>query len=167
MMLSIHIEPSRPELVESFHDCLDSVAREREWLAFGQAPPLEQMRLFVAEGLERGMVQYYAVSGQTVVGWCDIRPSPRPVQPHSGTLGMGIRIGYRGQGVGSRLIEWVLNDSFGRGLTRVDLEVFATNSIAISLYRKFGFVHEAIKLRGRLVDGVYDDIVIMGLLRNG
>ncbi len=165
-MLNVHIEPSRPELIESFHDCLDSVARERQHLSFDHAPPLEQMRVFVAEGLERGMIQYFAVSGQTVVGWCDIRPSPRPVQPHAGTLGMGIRSGYRGQGIGSRLIEWSLNSVWLKGLTRVELEVFAANSAAIALYEKFGFQHEGLKQRGRRVDGVYDDIVVMGLLRN-
>lgn len=106
--MNVHIEPSRPGLIESFHDCLDSVARERKWLAFDQAPPLEQMRLFVSDGLERGMIQYFAVDGQTVVGWCDIRPGTREIQTHAGTLGTGIRTGYRGQGLGTRLIEWSL-----------------------------------------------------------
>ena len=166
MMLSVHIEPSRPGLVESFRDCLDSVARERQHLAFDQAPPLEEMRHFVADGLANGMVQYFAVSGQTVIGWCDIRPSPREVQPHAGTLGMGIRTGFRGQGIGSRLIEWCLNDAWPRGFTRIGLDVFSANLAAIALYEKFGFQHEGIKRRGRLIDGVYDDVIVMGLLRN-
>ncbi len=165
-MLDVHIEPSRPELVDSFQDCLDSVARERQHLAFDQAPPLEQMRLFVAEGLERGMIQYFAVNGQTVVGWSDIRPGTREIQTHAGTLGMGIRTGYRGRGLGSQLIEWSLTDAWSRGFTRIGLDVFSANTAAIALYRKFGFAQEGVKIRGRLVDGVYDDIVIMGLLRN-
>ena len=165
-MLNVHIEPSRPELVESFHDCLDSVARERRWLAFEEAPPVERMRQFVSEGLERGMVQHYAVQGQTVVGWCDIRPSHHEVQPHSGVLGMGIRTGYRGQGLGARLVDWSLNDAWARGLTKVELQVFASNMPAIALYEKFGFEREGVKVKGRLVDGGYEDIIIMGLLRN-
>lgn len=166
MMLNVHIEPSRPGLIEGFHDCLDSVARERRYLAFDQAPPVDQMREFVAAGLASGMVQYFAVSDQRVVGWCDIRPGGKEVQPHAATLGIGVRTGYRGQGIGSRLIEWCLNDAWSKGLTRVDLEVFSENTSAIALYEKFGFQHEGIKRRGRLVDGVYDDIVVMGLLRN-
>ncbi len=166
MMLNIHIEPSRPELVESFRDCFDSIARERRFLGFAEAATLEQTRTFVANGLARGMVQYFAVSGQTVVGWCDVRPGAREGLTHTGTLGMGIRSGYRGQGIGSRLMEWSLNAAWSKGLTRVDLEVFTTNSPAIALYEKFGFQHEGVKRRGRLVDGVYDDVIVMGLLRN-
>ncbi len=165
-MLNIHIEPSRTGLVESFHDCLDSVARERRHLAFDQAPPLDRMRLFVAEGLGRGMIQYFAVDGQTVVGWCDIRPGTGEGLTHAGTLGMGIRAGYRGQGLGSQLIEWSLTDAWSQGLTRVGLEVFAANRAAIVLYEKFGFVHEGRRVRGRLVDGVYEDTLVMSLLRN-
>lgn len=166
MMLNVHIEPSRPELVESFHDCLDSVARERQHLAFDQAPPLEQMRLYVAEGLEKGMVQYFAIDGENVVGWCDIRRAAREIQSHAGTLGMGIRTGYRGQGLGSRLVKCSLTVAWSSGFTRVGLDVFAANKPAIALYRKFGFEHEGVKVNGRLVNGVYDDIVAMGLLRN-
>ena len=166
MMLDVHIEPSRPELVESFHDCLDSVARERRHLAFDQAPSLEQMQQFVAKGLERGMIQYFAVTGRTVVGWCDIRPGSREIQTHAGTLGMGIRTGYRGRGLGSHLIEWSLTDAWVRGFTRIGLDVSSINTAAIALYRKFGFAQEGVKIRGRLIDGVYDDIIVMSLLRN-
>ncbi len=165
-MMNVHIEPSRPELVESFHECLDSVARERQHLAFDQAPPIEEMREFVANGLANGMVQYFAVHDQRVVGWCDVRPSHHEVQSHSGTLGMGVRTGYRGQGIGTRLMEWTLNEVWTRGLTRVGLDVFAPSTPAIALYEKFGFEHEGIKVRGRLVDGDYNDIVVMGLLHN-
>lgn len=167
MMLNIHIEPSRPGLIESFRDCLDSVARERQYLAFDEAPPLESMRTFVAEGLERGMIQYFAMDRQRVVGWCDIQPGTREGLTHAGTLGMGIRAGYREQGIGSRLMKQSLADIWLRGLTRVELMVFAANKTAVALYLKFGFEQEAVKIRRRLADGVYDDVIVMGLLRNG
>ena len=68
MTLNVHIKPSRPALIESFHECFDSIARERRYLAFAEATTLEQTRHFVADGLVNGMVQYFAVSGQTVIG---------------------------------------------------------------------------------------------------
>jgi len=51
------------------------------------------------------------------------------------------------------------------GLTRVELEVFASNTAAISLYTKCGFEREGVKRRARYIDGKYDDIILMALLR--
>ena len=51
-------------------------------------------------------------------------------------------------------------------MTRVELSVFSGNKPAINLYDKFGFEQEGTKVRGRLVDGDYDDIIVMGLLHN-
>jgi RimJ/RimL family protein N-acetyltransferase len=39
--------------------------------------------------------------------------------------------------------------------------VFASNANAAALYRKVGFVHEGTRVRGRKVDGVYDDVHMM------
>lgn len=44
---------------------------------------------------------------------------------------------------------------------RVELEVFASNTAAIALYEKLGFVVEGRKSRARKVDGAYDDDLIM------
>jgi RimJ/RimL family protein N-acetyltransferase len=43
--------------------------------------------------------------------------------------------------------------------------VFASNVAAVRLYEKEGFRHEGQRRRGRILDGVEDDILVMGLLR--
>ena len=71
-MNDIKIVNKSIELADSFRDALDSVSREKMWLAFTEAPPYEHARKFV-EGLIRDNdIQVYAVIGDTVVGWCDI-----------------------------------------------------------------------------------------------
>jgi RimJ/RimL family protein N-acetyltransferase len=47
------------------------------------------------------------------------------------------------------------------GLTRIELEVFASNHAAIRLYERHGFVIEGVKRGARVLDGIVDDLVCM------
>ena len=49
------------------------------------------------------------------------------------------------------------------GLEKIELSVYSSNEAAIALYRSFGFEEEGRRRRGRLVDGVHDDVILMGL----
>ena len=73
-MNAVEIVPIAPEHVESFHRALDFVARERRYLSFLEAPPLESARAFVLEMISHGHPQWVALSTGEVVGWCDVTP---------------------------------------------------------------------------------------------
>ena len=49
-------------------------------------------------------------------------------------------------------------------MTRVELEVFASNARAIRLFERAGFVREGTKRRARFLDGREDDVVCMARL---
>ena len=49
------------------------------------------------------------------------------------------------------------------GLEKVELEVYTSNTPAIKLYEKFGFVCEGIKKKARKLDREYYDVMIMSL----
>ena len=100
-----------------------------------------------------------------MVGWCDILPHQRTGTGHVGSLGMGVIKSHRGRGIGKRLIEATIERAFEQGMTRIELEVFSSNTRAIQLYKKFGFEHEGIKRRARCVDDRWDDFAIMALLK--
>jgi RimJ/RimL family protein N-acetyltransferase len=159
----IELRPSEERDLASFHACLDAVARERRWLGMVEAPPLEAVRQFWESG-RHGTVQFVALENARVVGWCDIRPNPLEGFRHAGELGMGILDGYRERGLGAELLGRTLASVRANGLTRVGLEVFASNTRAIALYRRFGFAHEGVKRAGRILDGRVEDIVCMALL---
>lgn len=159
----VRIVPIAKEHVESYHRCLDSVARERRYLAFIQAPPLESTREFVLSNIANDVPQFVALQGKEVVGWCDISPMRREGFTHCGELGMGVHKDFRRRGIGTELIERTLADAKAKGLERVELEVFASNAPAIRLYEKIGFAVEGVKKKGRKLDGVYDDLVEMAL----
>lgn len=163
-LAEIVIEPIRKAHVESFHRALDIVARERKYLTFLEAPPLESTRAFICEMIENGHPQFVALDGDVVVGWCDIHRSERPSHAHRGTLGMGIVPGYRDRGLGRRLITATLGAAQLIGLHRVELDVHADNARAIGLYEKVGFVREGLARDAVLIDGRYIDAIHMAIL---
>jgi len=161
---TIQVVPIAAEHVEGFHGCLDAVARERRWLGFVEAPPLENVRSFVRGNIANDLPQFVAMDGTRVVGWCDVSPKRLAGFTHCGQLGMGVLAEYRGLGIGERLARAVLAKTRSIGLERVELEVYASNLPAIGLYRKLGFQVEGTLRHGRKLDGRYEDVVIMALL---
>lgn len=147
--------------VASFHRCLDTVAREGRYLAMLEAPPLDQVSDFVAEGRKHGIVQFVAVAADRVVGWCDVSPIRWVGFRHSGNLGMGLLSEFRRRGIGRRLLDATLTESRRQGITRVQLEVFVSNRAAVAFYEKYGFNHEGLKRNARELDGGSEDMACM------
>lgn len=76
---------------------------------------------------------------------------------------MGVLREYRGRKLGSRLLAAVVAAARTLGWEKIELAVYAGNAAAVALYRKAGFELEGVRKRSHLVDGAYDDIVLMGL----
>jgi ribosomal protein S18 acetylase RimI-like enzyme len=152
------------EDAESFHACLDLVAREGTFLALLQAPPLEELKSFVRGNIERGVPQVVALAESRVVGWCDIVPGWHHTLRHCGSLGMGLLPEYRGRGLGRELFQECLQLAVQAGVTRVELEAREDNERALHLYRQLGFTVEGRKVRGMRVNGEYVGTIAMSLL---
>jgi ribosomal protein S18 acetylase RimI-like enzyme len=152
------------DYVEGLRNCVDAVARERKYLATTEGFSLEETERFVLELAAHDDVQLVALDGEMVVGWCDIRRSCTESFAHGGTLGMGVAAGYRGQGIGKRLLAAALQAARDKGLERVQLDVFASNAAAVGLYQAAGFREEGRRVRGRKLDGVYGDVLLMAIL---
>lgn len=52
---------------------------------------------------------------------------------------------YRNQGIGSKLLEYAINDIKNNNCTSISLEVESTNINAINLYSKYGFTKKCIR----------------------
>jgi RimJ/RimL family protein N-acetyltransferase len=165
---SVRIVRSAELHIPGLRAALDEVAKERRYLAFLAAPPLTAVREFSRALLGGAGVQMVAVTeDERVVGWCDIVRVPMEGFNHTGRLGMGLLAPYRGQGIGQPLAEAAIAAASEAGMTRIELEVMASNANAIRLYQRLGFVHEGVKRRARHLDGVWDDHVLMALLWTG
>ncbi len=76
-----------------------------------------------------------------------------PFKPGSiARLGIGIREDYRGLGLGTFLMSFLIDSAKSRGVNKIVLEVYADNCRAIALYCKFGFEVYEIKKKARYLD---------------
>jgi glyceraldehyde-3-phosphate dehydrogenase/erythrose-4-phosphate dehydrogenase len=66
---------------------------------------------------------------------------------------MGMLPGYRGRGIGERLLRASIDAARSAGFERIELSVYAANERAAALYRKVGFVMEGTRVRGKKLDG--------------
>ncbi|MEZ0225946.1 MAG: N-acetyltransferase family protein [Alphaproteobacteria bacterium] len=159
------VRPIAEEHIAGFHAALDYVAREKKYLAFLEAPPLEKTAAFIRNNIKEDHPQFVAVADGKVVGWCDVIPAKdRPIHAHTGVLGIGILPAHRGKGVGRALMTATIEKARAQGLTRIELTVREKNANAVALYKKLGFDTEGLKKNAVRIDGVYENIILMALL---
>jgi ribosomal protein S18 acetylase RimI-like enzyme len=158
------VVPMAEEHIEGFRAVVDSVARERRYLAMLEAPPIEEVRKFIKEGIAAGAAIMVAIVDEKIVGWCDVLRKPRPTLRHSGVLGMGVTADCRGRGIGKALLRAALAAAREKGFTRIELMVRADNPLAKKLYEQFGFVEEGLCKHHMFIDGGYTDSYLMALL---
>jgi RimJ/RimL family protein N-acetyltransferase len=159
-----HIVLIAEEHIAGFHAAVDSVARQRRYLAMLEAPPLEESAEFVRNNIQKGHPQFVALAGGQVVAWCDITPERRETMVHGGVLGIGVLESHRGYGIGPALLRATLEQAKKVGFKRVELTVREDNLRAKSLYELAGFVTEGIKRKAALFDGKYYDLILMSVL---
>jgi len=160
------IVPIAEEHIPGFRAAVDVVARETKYLAFLEAPPLEDVTRFVRDNMERGYPQFVVLSAGTVVGWCDVIPNrTRVIYSHCGSLGIGLLPEFRGKGIGRQLMQRGIDAAFAFGLTRIELAVRERNANAIALYNSLGFEVEGLHRNAVCIGGQYENLYSMALLR--
>jgi ribosomal protein S18 acetylase RimI-like enzyme len=125
--MTFRVVPIAGEHIEGFWAALDSVARERRYLTFLEAPPFEECRNFIAQNIRRGHPQHVALVSERVVGWCDVLPIDRAIRAHTGVLGLAVVAAFRGRGIGTALLRATLERAHAVGLTRIELSVRENN----------------------------------------
>lgn len=152
--------------VEALNALVTAIARERAFLGSTEGFTVEQTRGYLTQLTQSGGVALVAVEGARVAGWLDIARGPFEGLTHYGRLGMGLAPEWRGRGLGRRLLLQALDKAYASDFERIELEVFASNTRAVALYRSVGFVEEGCRRCARKLDGVCDDILMFGLLRD-
>ncbi|TXR57203.1 GNAT family N-acetyltransferase [Quadrisphaera setariae] len=81
--------------------------------------------------------------------------------------GISLADGFRGRGVGTEALRQLVDFGFTRrNLRRIHLQAIASNAGALRAYAKVGFVEEGRRRQHAWVRGGYEDVVLMGLLRD-
>ena len=160
------IRDTLPEDAKAVSVLVDAVARERRYLAGTSGFSEEATTSFIATVKAAKGVLLVALVDDAVVGWCDITPASFEGMTHVGRLGMGVKSGFRGRGIGKGLLKAALNRAFRQGLERVELEVFRSNDSAVRLYEAHGFLREGVKVGARKLDGTADDILLLATFKD-
>lgn len=158
---AIQIRPIAFADVPSFREYVDAVARERRYFMILEAFPLDKTAEFVAQNIVTGNIQFVALDGGKVVGAVDLHPHKFEGFRHNARLGIGLLAGYRGMGLGSRLLQTAITAAAKHEFRRLELVVYASNAAAIRLYEKFGFTREGLFRGQRDLDGVREDVIAM------
>ncbi|WP_394143795.1 GNAT family N-acetyltransferase [Vibrio atypicus] len=108
------------------------------------------------ENIPTGVYSYVAEVDGKVVGNIGFHHSQRPRTSHCASFGIGIHDDYHGLGIGSKLIETIIElaDNWLQ-IKRIQLEVNTDNEKAIACYKKFGFEIEGECKAGSFRDGEY------------
>jgi uncharacterized protein len=159
----VHIRPVRESDAPSLCEAVTAIAAEKWYLATVDGFSVGQTSAFVNHIVANSLPQVIADADGQVVGFCDILPNPAKGFTHVGRLGMGIRSEWRQQGIGRKLLAECLLLARNTGIEKVELEVFGDNLGAMRLYQSFGFTDEGARIRGRKLEGRYQDVKFMAL----
>ncbi len=125
-----------------------TIEQERQFIREHNAKPCSISMVALVEGRIVGVAGAYALEFKRFA--------------HHAELGLVVLEEFRGQGMGRKMMEIVLEWGRRQGLRKMYLSVYDGNDRAITLYQSLGFVEEA-RLRGhvRRGDGTYGDSITM------
>lgn len=108
---------------------------------------------FITAAIENRAFVLAAYDGENIVGYITANRGGTKRNRHSAYIVTGILSNYRGQKIGSRFFEKLIEWAKKNKISRLELTVVCSNENALALYKKFGFEIEGIKRDSLIVDG--------------
>lgn len=106
-----------------------------------------------------------AIVDGKIVGIGTISSSHIIKSRHSGELGIVVAQEYQGKGIGTSIIQQLIDWAKGNEVTtRIQLDTRTDNELAVKLYQSFGFEIEGCLKNSTLLDGKYYDLYVMGMM---
>jgi len=141
------------------------MAEERYFLSDGLHPPMSEEHQWIRthDGGPRGLLIVVEDRGGRVVGNLSATRVKYSKGAHRASVGLGLLPPYRGHGVGRALLEEARGWARRQRVRKLTLEVFASNTRAVALYRSFGFVEDGVNRRHHKIKGRYVDNIHMAL----
>ncbi len=164
----LELRQAQPQDAAAVLDFVHAVCAETDFLTFGPGEfemTVEQEAQFLSACLEQeGSIYVLASIDGQIVGTMNFAAGRRPRTRHCGSFGISVLRKAWGQGVGTRLLEVLLDWARAGGvITKINLSVRTDNTRAIKLYERKGFVLEGTTSREMCIDGQYFDTHWMGL----
>ncbi len=158
--------PTRED-AQAMCDYINILSKEQTYITFqGEQINLEDEEKYLYGQLDkiaqRQAIQLLVFSNNQLIGIAGIDMKDK-VESHEGVFGISLAKDYRGEGIGKTLMRLVLEEAENNlsHLRIITLAVFSSNSLAIEMYKKFGFKEYGRLPKGILHKGEYVDHVYM------
>jgi N-acetylglutamate synthase-like GNAT family acetyltransferase len=156
------IRPAREADLSGLVGVIRQVASEQTYIeAESVADVLDHEGTILRQDEVESRMFFVATVDDEVVGWVHLHCPELTKLAHTAELTLGVLEGYRGHGVGPRLLDRALRWADGQGLERLYQSAPATNEQAIEFLKREGWRTEAVREDHYRIDGAYVDEVMM------
>lgn len=154
-----------PEIVEIYNSTIPS----RIVSADTEPVTVEQRTGWFREHDPRRRPLWVAELDGRVVGWLSLGDfwDRRPAYNATAEVGIYVKAGHRGRGIGRRLIQEAIERAPALGIETLTAGAFAHNEASLALFERFGFEKWAHFPEVAELDGVNRDLVVLGLRVGG
>lgn len=159
------IRRAKIEDSKSFLNMLLNLDKETEYMMYekGERPKDEdKIKYIINSSLEENLL--LVAEDEDIVGFLSAKRGVQKRIKHSAYIVVGIREGYRGSGIGTKLFKELDLWAKEKSIKRLELSVMCNNDIGKNLYEKMGFEVEGIKRNSMIVNGKYIDEYFMAKL---
>jgi len=162
------IREAKKEDAQGLIDYVSQIGGESDFLTFGAGEfniPLEAEEEIIENSrkTDNSLFLVAEIDGE-IIASLNFNGGRRSRTRHMGEFGLSVIKKYWGMGIGTRLIEYMIDWAKETGFIRkINLKVRADHEKGIRLYHKLGFEKEGVTTRFFLHKGVFYDAVEMGL----
>jgi len=161
--IEIHL-PEKNDL-ENLLDFANRLIEDDNFLMFGSQKLTREEEEKYLDSLilsvqNKTVLAIFAKFNGRIIGACDIYKG-RTRKAHVGTVGVTIDRDFRGDGIGKKLLSFILDNASNIGLKMACLDLFDINEEAKSLYKKYGFIEYGRLSKALLWRGKYCDEIMM------
>ncbi len=162
------VREASAEDVRALLEYIEAISGESDFLSFGRGEfkLSESEERKVLLDYQRSTNKFYAlglIDGE-IVSSLSFSAGSRPRIQHTGEFGMSVRKEFWGLGIGSAMLDTLIEWARASGIIfKINLRVRTDNQRAIKLYERKGFVREGTISKEILLDSKYYDHHWMGL----
>jgi RimJ/RimL family protein N-acetyltransferase len=155
------VRPATADDLDRLFELVDAVVRENKWL--GSQPPLDRgtsIERWRSDLDDPNAVRFVVEDDGRLVGEAGAH-----LNDGRADLGMQVAEGHRGLGVGTVLLNAIVDWARANNAHKATLQVWPHNQPARRLYERFGFVEEGrLRRHYRRKSGELWDAIVMGLV---
>ena len=158
------------DYAEKMVNYLNIVGGESDNLLFGKDEfhlSVEQEKEYIKNlSNTKDAFMVIGVINNEVVSVAQIRKLGRKRIAHNSEIAISVKKDFWGIGVGSAVMEQLIEFAKNNNILNISLGVKGSNSKAINLYKKFGFEKVGVHKNYFNINGVFDDEILMDLYLN-